>query len=116
MADHVVVGNIRARVVRLQMAIQTGEYCLDNIRYRLDSLCRDVLQYRDSVPNYETVAANLVVANQHANEVVTDNTHGLTQTRQNNTPETCSTGGRPKFIITEEQLRFFIGRLFLKYL
>ena len=105
---HIVVRNIATRVARLQMVIQAGECCFDNINLLLDSLCRDVLHYREHIPDNETVAAHLLSAIQIVNEgqsvvaPMTEEPHAA--------PLTISTGGRPKYVITAEQLRFFVGR------
>ena len=112
--QEIVVSNIRSRVERLHSAVENGNACADNLQYRLDSLCRDVLQHRDYLPNFDIISINVMSAKQTVEASVARSTGSdadrAVDDRQ--PPATTSSGcvGRPKFNITEEQLRFFIGK------
>ena len=111
MDAHIVVRNIRNRVVRLYTALENGNNSSDNIQYRLDSLCRDVLQYREYLCNYEDVSNNLLIAKRTIETAVTGGVsdHDSSSSFQQDT--TSAGVGRPKFNITADQLRFFIGKI-----
>lgn len=68
-----VIRNIRTRVASLLDTIQNGVHTTcDSVQYRLDSLCRDILQFREYIPNFEEVSVNLQLAKQVINRTLED--------------------------------------------
>ena len=113
MDAHIVVRNIRSRVVRLYTAIENGDNSFDNIQYRLDSLCRDIRQYREYICNYEYISNNLLLAKRTIDTAVTGDAsdHDTCSSFRPDTTRTSAGVGRPKYNITSDQLRFFIGKI-----
>ena len=103
-----VLANIRSRVERLHASVANGDNTVGIIQCRLDNLCRDILLYRECLPRYEEISTSILSAKHIIDDEVTD-TNGHAVDAVPRVPKTVGGVGRPKYIITEEQLRFFIG-------
>ena len=111
--------NIRDRVARLLSDIEEGGNIInDIIQYRLDSLCKDVLEYRDYILNYDDVSLSILDAKQCIDRAMGIQESDTPRADAGYQPETTPAGGedgvgRPKFQISEEQLRFFAGKFMI---
>ncbi|XP_030850454.1 uncharacterized protein LOC105440703 isoform X3 [Strongylocentrotus purpuratus] len=118
-----VTDNIRQRVSRLISDIESGlemniPVNLDTINYRLDSLCRDLLHFRDGLPRYAygDISNALLSARQVLELDAAVMSQESESTGSRFQPDTNPAGGaggvgRPKFDISEEQIRFFAGEM-----
>lgn len=81
---------------------------------RIDSLCRDILLFREAIPShqYEGIFQGLVSARRIL-EMEDSRAEPVEILQPLTTPGGGEGGrvGRPKFQISEEQLRFFTGNL-----
>ena len=111
----IVVRNFKSRIERLHTSVRCSSNSAGCLQYRLENLCRDILQYREhfSTHDYDVISDNVLsakrIVDQVANEADDASSHGPP-------PATGSGVGRPKYIITEEQLRFFLGKNLIFFL
>jgi len=101
---------LRSLIERVRNDIDSNTISFESYEYRIDSLMRDALAFRDLPDTLcdSLLASHDIAASAKDSEAASD----LSTSYGHYVPLANDTGGRPRFIITKEQLKFFRCKFF----